>query len=111
MKNLKNLLPLFAMIIGLGLVFSQSAFKSSKNKAILTYRYNGSNAAGVTTVANWTDPSIEPNPQNCEAGTEIPCLVQFDTSEYADISAFIADKPSNALMLSSGKVQTRKDEQ
>lgn len=31
MKNLKNLLPLFAMIIGLGLVFTQSAFKAKKD--------------------------------------------------------------------------------
>jgi hypothetical protein len=111
MRNLKNLLPLFAVLIGFGLVFTQSAFKNADKKATLTYRYNGSNAAGVTTAANWTDPSVDPDPQGCAAGTEIPCLVQFETSEYANISAFIAAKPSNSQMLSSGKVQTRKDEQ
>lgn len=40
MKNLKKLLPLFALILGFGLVFTQSAFKPTANPQNHQYAKN-----------------------------------------------------------------------
>ncbi len=62
MKNLKLVLPLFAIILGLGLVFTQSAFQVSNKSTTLRYRYIGNDEAGLKTLSNWQEIAPEDTP-------------------------------------------------
>ncbi len=111
MKNLKNLLPALALVLGLTFAFTQIAFKSDvKKSTTLKYRYIGNDETGLTTLANWEDVSNEPSPEACESGTEIPCLVVFEDNEYDDINDFITVNNTNAKMLATTRVVSKKDE-
>lgn len=110
MKNLKFILPVFAIIFGLGIVFTTSAFKSSDKKIqTLKYRYIGTNETDLTNPLKWENVSEEPNPEACEPGEELPCIVQFNDNEYANIAAYYGTHDTAAEMFSSLKVVNRKD--
>ncbi|RYF25077.1 MAG: hypothetical protein EOO42_04535 [Flavobacteriales bacterium] len=100
MKNLKNLLPVLALVLGLGLVLTQSAFKSGKTT--MTYQYDRNDAFGIDNPAHWNNLAETPQ-QSCSEGTTLPCIVQFDSSEYVDLDAFLATNDDAAKILSSGK--------
>lgn len=105
MKNLKKLVPVFALVLGLGLVFTQSAFKASKTT--MTYQYDRNDAVGIDDPAHWNDLSVSPQ-ESCSEGTTLPCIVQFDSSEYADLDAFLATNDDATKILNSGKTITKK---
>jgi len=107
--NLKKLSLGLVALVGFGLMVTLNAF-TNDTAAILKYRYNGTNAAGTTTLANWTDVSSQPNPLGCD-GEGIPCLVEFRDDQYADMAAFIAAHNTPALIASSPYVTAEKDEQ
>lgn len=87
------------------------AFIPAKKKiATLTYRYNGPDEAGLTDPLNWSDLSEEEEPEGCEVGDELPCLVQFNDTEYDDIADFYTTHSTAPSMFASQKVLTRKDE-
>ncbi|TKC10663.1 hypothetical protein FA048_10830 [Pedobacter polaris] len=111
MKNSKIVFPAIAIVLGLGIAFSSSAFKPSGKVNVLKYRYIGTNEAGLTTLSNWTDVSTEENPTPCEAGDEIPCLVQFQDNEYDNIADFITTNDTKAEMYATSKVESSKNEQ
>ncbi|RZK37834.1 MAG: hypothetical protein EOO90_24145 [Pedobacter sp.] len=77
MQNLKKMLPLMALVLGMGLVLTQSAFKTTKTDQY-TFRYNGPNysQANVENEANWIhDESV--------ACTDVPqkaCSIKVDAS-------------------------------
>lgn len=112
MKNLKSLIfGLAALCLAFGLVFSVSAFTTgTKKSSTLTYRYNGNDEGGLHTAGNWSDVSNQEEPEGCEPGEEIPCFVQFDSSEYANIQIFIDENPTLGDMIDSERIQTYKDE-
>ncbi|WAC39041.1 DUF6520 family protein [Pedobacter sp. SL55] len=110
MKKNKILFGLAALVVAFGLVFSMSAFRSNEKLATLKYRYTGNNEAGLHTASNWDDVSAQPNPEGCEPGEEIPCLVEFDTSEYTDLQDFIDQNPTLQDMIDSERVQSYKNE-
>ena len=109
MKNLKKLaFGLVALCLAFGLVFSVSAFKSKKS-ATLKYRFIGINETDLTNPLKWQDVSSEPNPEACDAGIELPCLVQFDENDYNNIAAFYTAHDTAAEMFATSKVVSRKD--
>jgi hypothetical protein len=111
MRKLKNVLPLIAFVVGLSLVFSQSAFKfGDKKTTTLKYRYNGPDEAGLTTLINWEDVSEQEEPENCLPGTEIPCLVEFEDNEYDDIVDFYTTNDTAVEMFDTHKVVSKKNE-
>ncbi len=112
MNNLKKLLfGVVAVVLAFGLVFSLSAFTLEDKKiATLTYRYDGDDEAGLNVPGNWTNISQEEEPEGCEAGVEIPCLVQFDTTDYDDIADFLSENPTLQDMIDSDHIQSYKDE-
>lgn len=85
MKNLKIKSSLLALVFGLAIVFSQSAFKyaSSKDGKVLdqrTFYYHGPNAytqAQVEDVTNW---SIAPPDQLCDDENQAACEIKIDVS-------------------------------
>jgi hypothetical protein len=105
MKNSRNLLPMLALVVGLGLVISQSAFKSST--VTMSYQYDRNDAVGIEDPANWNDLSSTPQ-QGCSEGTTLPCIVEFDSSEYPDLDTFLATHDDAAEIISSGKTVSRK---
>ncbi|MCX2584335.1 hypothetical protein [Pedobacter sp. MR22-3] len=111
MNKLLKPITFGAIAIALGgtLFLTESAFTAPKT-VTLKYRYNLNTATGISTASNWTDVSDQPNPSGC-GGEEIPCLVQFDSSEYSSITAFLSANPTIPDMEESERVVSHKDEQ
>ena len=109
MKNLKLVLPLFTLVLALGLVFTQSTFKVSNKSTTLRYRYIGNDEAGLKTLSNWQEIAPGDTPSICETGTELPCLVSFEDNEYSDIVAFYNANGTSSAMFSSNRVVNKKN--
>lgn len=110
MKNLKLILPALAIVLSLGIVFTTSAFSSADQKIqTLKYRFIGTSESDLTNPTKWQNVSEESNPESCEVGTELPCLVQFNDNEYSDIADYYSTHDTAAEMFSSLKVVSRKD--
>ena len=76
MKNLKNLLPVLALVLGLCLVLTQSAFKGTK-AGQYTFRYNGPDhsKANVENESNWIYTT---DPITCDDTPEQACSIVVD---------------------------------
>ncbi|WP_113653419.1 DUF6520 family protein [Pedobacter namyangjuensis] len=110
MKNLKKILAgLLALIVVCGIVFTTSAFKNDKKVTTLKYRFIGSSDADLDDPTKWQDVSSQPNPESCNPGTELPCLVVFQDNEYDDIADFYNTHTTSADMFTTSKVISRKD--
>lgn len=107
MKNLKKLIPVAAFVLGIGLVFTQSAFKSASS--LKTYQYDDNTSANLFDRMAWIDLDVE-EAISCTEGDDLPCTVQFDTSEYADIDAFLTANNTPTLIATSGRVVEEKAE-
>jgi hypothetical protein len=96
MKNLKNLLPVLALVLGLGLVLTQSAFKSVKTDQY-TFRYNGPDyaQANVENEANWVhDESV-----TCVDAPQKACSIVVD-------QAFVNNPSTTPTLKSSLNLQS-----
>lgn len=78
MKKIKLILPALALILGLTVVFTQSAFKSNTKKADVYWQYNQNSDAGIRTGTNYTLTSA-PDEVGCD-GSELPCVLRVDES-------------------------------
>lgn len=99
MKNSKNLLPLAAIVLGLGLVFTQSAFKSPVKQSTteLMYQYQDTDDARINDEDAWAP--VTPESESCGEGSTLPCIVKFQTSEFATIGAYLAAHPDVPTIL------------
>lgn len=109
MKNLKKLLPVIAIVLGLGIFFSASAFKSNQHTTTVKYRFTGTSTADLHDISKWDDVSAQPTPTPCEVGTELPCLVEFQTSEYDNIQDFLDQNEDVSDMIATDRVISLKD--
>ncbi|RYF88935.1 MAG: hypothetical protein EOO03_07210 [Chitinophagaceae bacterium] len=77
MKNLKFLLPLFAIILGIGVVFTTSAFKNKVNKPTKAFTYWQFTGDDINEVRDYTKYTQITNPEapSCEEGSDIPCVL------------------------------------
>jgi len=95
------------------LAFTASAFTalSVGEKQTVTYkfRYPEPTATDVTDAAYWDDVSAEQNPESCESGTVLPCLVTFVDTEYASIEAYLAANNSLSAIMSSPELVSAKE--
>lgn len=81
MKNLKKLLPVFALVLGLGLVFTQSAFKA-KTGDMYGKTYSGSDVIWIPLTELTEDNESEELPlgtYRCEFDEEEICTAEFAT--------------------------------
>ena len=87
-------LGLVALVLGFGLVFTQSAFRSAKSsRDQFTFRYTGPGAmteSQVEDVANWT---YDADNLSCPAGLDEACSILIDESHV--------DNPGTAPTLNS----------
>lgn len=81
MKNLKNVLPVFAFVLGLGLVITQSAFTGKVNPPTHYNAANGTDPADwqpLGTIVIGTDPGEF----SCEDAPERDCLATQMGEDY-----------------------------
>lgn len=108
MKKNKILFGLAALVIAFGLTFTTSAF-TKKDPTYLAYQYTGDDDSGVMTPGNWTPITYNPTPTECESIGELPCVVQFEEAQFADINAFLGNFPDADAVNSSLYTKRHKD--
>lgn len=95
------------------MAFAASAFtflyESEKESATLKFRFPEPTAANVTDAAYWDDVSSQQNPESCDIGSALPCLVIFEDTEYASIEAYLAANNSLSAIMSSPKLVSAKE--
>lgn len=67
--------------------------ESEREVVTLRYQYTGTDAGNVTDENAWQDVT-NTNPQSCDNRLELPCVVEFDSSQYDDIEEFLDAHPS-----------------
>ena len=79
------------------LALAASSFTTLKSKPVkkslstMVYYYQQSTLTGASNPANWLSESEIENPPNCE-GLDVPCRVQFETTDFSDINAYLSGK-------------------
>lgn len=78
MKNLKLVLPALALILGLGIVFTQSAFKTPKKTTYEYFKYNGTtfDETNYRNISNW-EHVTDPEAPSCLGDQKI-CVLKVD---------------------------------
>lgn len=88
MKNLKKLLPVFALVLGLGLVFTQSAFKSGTTamygKVIGVGTHDWEPLTGLTEFTGSDEDPLTENTYRCLASPSTTCTAEFDAPPVTD---------------------------
>ncbi|UKT65051.1 DUF6520 family protein [Pedobacter mucosus] len=80
MKNLKIKLPFLALLLGLGIIFTQSAFTVAPVKRAVTYWFFNSSDPSDIRVGTQYSHIINPDPVSCPTGTDLPCVLEVDES-------------------------------
>ena len=85
MKNLKNLLPILAFVLGIGLVFTQSAFKSTTTKTSKQwFVYTGESIAGESIQANYDLYESPGEPTSCGDG-DMRCAIYAEPEVVSEV--------------------------
>lgn len=94
MKNLKKLLPIFALVLGFGLVFTQSAFKSVQKNTPVEYQYtsNSNLEEDMQDIDNWE--VVDEETPSCPSGSVKPCRYSYD----GDFAAFLSGTTKTHLI-------------
>jgi hypothetical protein len=98
MKNLKNLVPVFAIVLGLGLVVTQSAFKPTTDTV---WVFDGASLADVED-ADFYHVELEEEP-TCDEGTTRPCKIvsigssSTDKNDFQDYLDITFDSPQEIV--------------
>lgn len=100
MKNKFNL-SILAGLVGLGVVFTQSAFT---NQTDVRYHYKLTTEAGIDMASNW-ELATDPNSIECGVSGSLPCVISID----GDLQTFLTQNPSSTELLSTNKVVSYKN--
>lgn len=94
MNTLKNQLPLFALLLGFALVFTQSAFKSGNTKTPVEYQYisNSSLEVQMQDINNWE--IVDEETPSCSTGSAKPCRFIYE----GDFDAFLQGTTKTHLL-------------
>lgn len=89
MKILKKFnFAVLAVVLGLGLVFTQSAFKSVKTTTVYHYMSDSPEEEDLRTISNWE--ASDPGSPSCGLDGDLVCRYEFDGNLTA-FQAFIED--------------------
>jgi hypothetical protein len=91
MKNLlkKSILGASALVFGLALVFSQSAFKTHKDSVVYQYTYPSASPADIRNILHWEVADLE----SPSCGEEGPLVCQYTfEGDMGDFQEFIEDE-------------------
>jgi hypothetical protein len=103
MKNLKNLVPVFAIVLGLGLVVTQSAFKPTTDTV---WVFDGDQLSEAQDASQY---HVDMEAPSCEIGSSLPCKVISDGSSSTSVQDFqdyldiTFETPGQVLAAASGK--------
>jgi hypothetical protein len=81
----KYLFGIFAVAFALAIASFTTSERSLTTKI---YKFNSTNLTDASDPLSWQDVSEIGAPQ-CEEGSALPCRVIFETTSYANITAFI----------------------
>ena len=107
MRNIKSLIfGLAALVVAFGLVFSTSAFKGKK-VAPVQYQYMENTADDLFDHTKWNNLSTTP-PVSCGDPGDLPCVIEFDSTVYPDIEAFLLANPDlSSLRQNSTEISSK----
>jgi len=94
-----------ALIVAFGLILGMSAFTPQKS-TMLAYQYTGGDDKGVMILSNWTAIPYEENPSTCDAEGRLVCVVQFNGTDFNDISDFL-DNHTDATEVNESRYVAR----
>lgn len=103
MKNLKSKLPFLTLLLGMGIVFFQSAFTVKPEKRVSTYwRFDSSSSSDLRDGTEYTNIS-DPDAPSCPTGTDLPCVLEVDESidTEAELTTYLATFPNDAAITTS----------
>lgn len=99
--NLRKLnLGLVALLLGFGLVLTQSAF-TPKEQAT-RYRYVNNTATDIDQVSSW-EPITGSEP-SCGVETDLPCVIMVD----GDLATYLEEHDTVTKILSSDELESSK---
>ena len=105
MKNSKKInFGLLGLILGLGLVFTQSAFKSAKAPVQYQYISNSHLPADIKDINNWQ--AVSSNSPACGEGDEVVCRYTYDGNTAA-FSSFLSQSSTTPTLLRSNADATK----
>ncbi|KIA92289.1 hypothetical protein OC25_17815 [Pedobacter kyungheensis] len=91
-------LGLAALVLGFGLITSQSAFT---NKKTTYYHYKTGNGP-VYETSSW-EPAESPSSFECSGNPEVPCTIAIETS----LSTYLSGKDNQAVLNSKELISAR----
>ena len=94
---------LLAIVLGLGLVFTQSAFKSTR--LVQTWVFTQTNSTNIHDAQNY---ELNAPQDECDALSSYPCKLEVDNSidTQAKLATYLAGKTNAQIMAASiGKVR------
>lgn len=105
MKNLKKLLPVIAIVLGLGIFFGASAFKSRvKTPVVYEYTSNSHLPADIKNIANWEVADLET--PSCGDEGNLVCRYQFD-GDMNDLQDFLELSSTTATTINSNAIAVK----
>lgn len=103
MKNFKKLLPVVAIVLGVGLVFTQSAFKPTTDTV---WVFDGDDISDAQYASEY---HVDMESPTCEEGETLPCKIisygssSTDVNDFQDYLDTTFDTPSEILDAAQGK--------
>lgn len=106
MKNLKFLLPLFAIILGTGIVFTSSAFKAKSSKTPVLYQYTSNShlPADIKNIANWEVADVES--PSCGDEGSLVCRYEYE-GDMNDFQDFLELPATTATSINSNAIAVK----
>jgi hypothetical protein len=102
MKMLKKInFAILAVVLGLGLVFTQSAFKATA----VTYHYKNLTETNITQANSWEVVDEETPVFSCDEGGDLPCVIEVDGS----LQDFLTGKNAITIMASDESRETKSE--
>lgn len=98
MKNLKAKLPLLTLLLGIGIVFFQSAFTSAPAKLASTYwRYDDTDPNNSRDGSNYTQIT-NPDSPTCPTGSDVPCVLEVpdNVTSQTQLTDYLEDNFATA---------------
>lgn len=79
MKNLKRLVPVIAVVLGLGIAFGTSAFSKKQVKTSTYWRFDSTDINDLRDYTKYVKIT-DPEAPSCEEGNDLPCVLEAPAS-------------------------------
>ncbi|TCC94190.1 hypothetical protein EZ428_05270 [Pedobacter frigiditerrae] len=105
MKNLKKLLPVIAVVLGLVIAFGTSAFKAKvKTPVVYEYTSNSHLAADIKNIANWEVADLET--PSCGESGDLVCRFSFE-GDMTDLQNYLEDTATDVADINDNAINKK----